>query len=622
MLPSENVKVLAVDTETHTPKLKTHGPLGIQHEDYAIGISVAAQDGFNAYYPLRHQEGNGPPDIIPWLKHWMAQPDNLVSFAHAKFDIEMLWTLGIEVKCKSYDVLAIDALINENHGSYSLDSISKRYGLEGKLSKKEGVDRWMLEHGMKRFRHPKEADWGRMREVPPAILSPYAMQDAKLTLDCYECQENLIAMQKLERVAQLECDLIPVTWDMRLEGVPVDLDKAERLELEMRTQGEAWLNDMRSRYPGFEPFASRSLEKYVLTHERYPPRSATGEPSITNEWLEASDVMEFHEVAHYRRAEKLRRDFVSGVVLETAYKGRIHPSWFSTRGSGFMAGDDPNGTRTGRIACETPNLAQIPRRHKILGPKVRGLFVPREGEVWHAADYASQEPRITLHYAVKWGLAGAMDIANRYYADPKTDYHTVVTEMVNRVSVKKIDRDQGKTINLGLVYGLGKAKLAGKLAMSPEETESLLASYHQAVPFVKPLQRLTKDYADKRGYINTELGRRRRFDLWEPAAFGMRKQALPKDEALAAYRNIKRAMTYKALNSAVQGTAAEQIKLAMKMLHAEKLTPLVTMYDELGHSIPRDPAISKRICEIMETAIPLLIPHHVEAKMGDSWAVK
>jgi DNA polymerase I-like protein with 3'-5' exonuclease and polymerase domains len=81
-------------------------------------------------------------------------------------------------------------------------------------------------------------------------------------------------------------------------------------------------------------------------------------------------------------------------------------------------------------------------------------------------------------------------------------------------------------------------------------------------------------------------------------------------------------MTYKALNAAVQGTASEQIKLAMLQLHQEKLTPLITLYDELGHSIPDDPKVSARVCEVMENAIPLLIPHHVEALMGKSWDLR
>jgi DNA polymerase I-like protein with 3'-5' exonuclease and polymerase domains len=136
------------------------------------------------------------------------------------------------------------------------------------------------------------------------------------------------------------------------------------------------------------------------------------------------------------------------------------------------------------------------------------------------------------------------------------------------------------------------------------------------------LQKKTAAFAERKGFITTELGRRRRFDLWEKAEFGKRSKPLPRDEAFAAYKYIKRAMTYKALNAAVQGTAAEQIKTAMIQLHNEGLTPMITLYDELGHSIPRDPAISRRICEVMENALPLNIPHYVEPLMGDSWNLK
>jgi len=594
----------------------------IQGDDYAIGVSVAGPDGFSEYYPLRHMTGNGPPDIIGYLKDFLAKPDNLAVFAHAKFDIEMLHSLGIAVKCECYDILAIDALIDENQSSYSLDAISKRYGMEGK-DKKE-LEAWMVEQGLTMPHNKKKPNYGRMREVPPEVIAPYAIRDAELTLACFYHQMGLIGQDGLGRVTELENDLIPVTWAMRLEGIPVDVDRAEQVNIEMLADGEAYLANVRQTHSDFNPQAARSLEKYVNSFGVYPPRTYTDEPSITNEWLELqTDIPEFKDLAHYRRSEKLRRDFVEGVVLEMSHKGKVHPSWFSTRGSGFMSGDDPNGTRTGRLACEHPNIAQTPRRHPVLGPLMRSLFRARKGEKWHKADYNSQEPRITLHYAVKYDMEGAAEIAKLYYADKATDYHKVITGLVNKVSQSiQIERDQGKTINLGLVYGLGKGSLANKLRMTGDQTEMLLDSYHRAVPYVKPLQRKTKDYADKFGYINTELGRRRRFSLWEPAAFGQRKPALPKAEALAAYKYIKRAYTYRALNAAVQGTAAEQIKSAMIALHREGLTPLVTLYDELGHSIPDDPMISKRICEAMENAIPLRIPHFAEAKMGKDWSVR
>jgi DNA polymerase-1 len=620
-LPSDSHVVLAIDTETHTPLLKTHGPRCIQGDDYAIGISVAGLDGFSAYYPLRHNEGNGPSSILDYLRGWLAKPTNKVIFANAKFDIEMLWSLGLDIKCECYDVLAVDALIDENQSSYSLEAISKRYGFVGKA--KTDMEAWMFEHKIVRAHNKKLVDMGRMREVPPEVVAPYAIRDAELTLACYRAQQTPILKQGLGRVVQLENDLLPVLWAMRLEGVPVDLARAEQLNIEMTAQGEAYLQEVRDTHPTFNPMAARSLGQYVESFKRYPPLTNTGEPSVTNEWLEGSDIQELRDVALYRRAEKIRRDFVEGVVLETAHKGKIHTSWASTRGVNYGKDEDPEGTRTGRIASNNPNLAQIPRRHKILGPKARSMFVPRKGEVWHKADYSSQEPRITLHYAAKRGLPGAEDMAERYGIDKTLDYHQTVTDMVNGAGPRSpIDRDAGKTINLGVAYGLGKVKLAENLRMSLEQSEALMATYHRAIPYVKPLQRDTKAYAEKAGFINTELGRRRRFDLWEKDGFGLRTKPLPEAEAFAEYKYIKRSKTYKALNACVQGTAAEQIKLAMIQLHSEGLTPLITLYDELGHSIPDDPKISARICEVMENALPLLVPHHVEALMGPSWDLR
>jgi len=260
-LPNESNTILAVDTETHTPKLKTHGPMCIQGEDYAIGVSVAAPDGFSAYYPIRHNDGNGPTHILDFLRKWLAKPGNTVVMANAKFDIEMLYSLGVHIKCQIYDVLAVDALIDENQTDYSLDAISKRYGLEGK--DKVGLEAWMVEHGVVMPHRKKQPNYGRMREVPPEVVGPYAIQDAILTLGCHKAQQPLIIKDYLEPVVKLENDLLPVLWAMRLEGVPVDLKRAEQLEIEMRAQGEAYLAEVRQTHPKFEPFAARSLEQYV-----------------------------------------------------------------------------------------------------------------------------------------------------------------------------------------------------------------------------------------------------------------------------------------------------------------------------------------------------------------------
>jgi len=621
LLPNDHTTILAIDTEAHTPNLKERGPRGIQGEHYAIGISLCADDGFKAYYPVRHSTGNTEIQIIPWLRDWVSKPDNLAIFAHAKFDIEMLMTLGIEVKCKCYDILAVDALINENHRDYSLNAIAKRYGYEGK--DKALMEDKMRELGLVMPHNKKKVDYGRMREIPPEFVREYAETDAQMTMMCFASQKSRIAEQRLERVVALENDLIPVLWDMRRQGVPVDLAKADSVNIEMKAQGDIYLQNVREMSPDFEPFASRSTEKYINSFGLSPPRSPTNEPSVTNEWLVNTGIPELKDLAQYRQHEKMRRDFVEAVVINDNYKGLIYPSWFSTRGSGFMSGDDPNGTRSGRIACELPNLAQIPSRHKVLGPRMRSMFVPFPGQKWHKADYRSQEPRITLHYALKWDLPGSHELAKVYHDNPLTDYHKAVTDMVNEViAPAKIERLEGKTINLGLVYGMGRDKLAASLKMSREAADRLIESYFIAVPYAKDLQDLAKTYADEKGFITTELGRRRHFDLWEPRAFSKKKvKPLPLEQAKAEWKVVRRAMTYKALNSSIQGTAAEQMKLAMKQLHAEGLTPLVTLYDELGHSIPDDPAVSARICEVMEHSLPsMMIPHSVESKIGNNWA--
>ena len=160
--------------------------------------------------------------------------------------------------------------------------------------------------------------------------------------------------------------------------------------------------------------------------------------------------------------------------------GRIHSHINQIR-------SDDGGTVSGRISMSNPNLQQIPARDPELGPIIRSLFLPEEGYQWAAIDYSQQEPRILVHYAHVYGktrcipLEGAAEFVEAYNTDPETDFHTMVAEMTN------IPRKQSKTINLGLMYGMGVNKIAESLYIPVEEAKKLVKQYHARVPFVKGL---------------------------------------------------------------------------------------------------------------------------------------
>jgi DNA polymerase I-like protein with 3'-5' exonuclease and polymerase domains len=182
-----------------------------------------------------------------------------------------------------------------------------------------------------------------------------------------------------------------------------------------------------------------------------------------------------------------------------------------------------------------------------------------------------------------------------------------------------ITRSQAKTINLGLFYGMGKAKLGKELGINKDQAEALLRQYGERVPFVKKLTTEVTNSASKYGFIRTIGGRKCRFEMWEPSTFGMNK-AMHYEEAKAIYgNNIRRAFTYKALNRLIQGSAADQTKQAMINCYKAGFKPLLQIHDELCFSINEESDI-KNVKELMENAIEnLKVPSKVDIALGKSW---
>jgi len=182
----------------------------------------------------------------------------------------------------------------------------------------------------------------------------------------------------------------------------------------------------------------------------------------------------------------------------------------------------------------------------------------------------------------------------------------------------EIPRSQAKTINLGLFYGMGKAKLQAELGVTKEKAADLFNTYHAKVPFVKQLMGKASNRAQERGQIRTLLGRLCRFHLWEPNSFGMHK-ALPHEDALREHGpGIRRAYTYKSLNKLIQGSAADMTKKSMLELYKEGIIAHIQIHDELDLSIENEKQAQK-IIEIMENAVTLEVPNKVDYEFGSNW---
>jgi len=596
-----NARHIAIDLETKDLDLRSRGSGAIQGRGEIVGIAVAV-DGWSGYYPIAH-EGGGNIDrriVLEWFKEVCATNATKI-FHNAMYDVCWIKSYGIKINGHIIDTMVMASLIDENRIWYSLNSVSFDYLGEVKDEKslKEAADSFGVD--------PKKE----LYKLPAMFVGKYAEKDAELTLELFKVLSREIQKQNLSNIFDLETQLFPCLIDMKFKGVRVDVERAHQLKKELSTEEEKLIQEVKKE-TGIEPqlWAARSIaqvfDKLSLPYELTEKSKA---PSFTKNFLSTHEHPLIKKIAKAREINKAHTTFID-TILKHQHKGRIHADINPIR-------SDTGGTVTGRFSYSNPNLQQIPARNKDLGPMIRSIFIPEENHKWGCFDYSQQEPRLVVHYAAKTEpICFDESVANIVdkFKDNSVDFHQTVADMAN------ISRTNAKTINLGLFYGMGKAKLQAELGLnSKAEAENLFNQYHENVPFVKDLMNYTSRHAQTAGSIGTLLGRRCRFDKWEPDQFGMHK-AMSFEEAERTYGRgrIRRAMTYKALNKLIQGSAADMTKKAMLDLYNEGIIPHIQIHDELDISIQSDQQ-AKKIVEIMENAVTLAIPNKVDYESGSTW---
>jgi DNA polymerase I-like protein with 3'-5' exonuclease and polymerase domains len=594
-------KYIAIDLETKDPDLKSRGSGAIIGNGNIVGIAVAVE-GWSAYYPIAHEGGGNleKDKVMDWIKQVCAN-DNVKIFHNAMYDVCWLRAAGVQINGHIVDTMVMSSLIDENRLAYTLNSISFEYLGEVKDEKAltEAAQSWGID--------PKSE----MYKLPAMYVGNYAEKDAKLTLELFKVLSREIQKQSLQNIFDIETQLFPCLTDMKFKGVRVDVEKARLLKQKLTSQEQEILLKVKQE-TGIEPqiWAARSIatvfDKLGLHYERTEKSSA---PSFTKNFLQEHKHPIVQMIAKAREINKAHTTFID-TILKFTHKGRIHADINPIR-------SDQGGTVTGRFSYANPNLQQIPARNKELGPMIRSLFLPEIDHKWGCFDYSQQEPRLVVHYAATTEPICFDESVTKIvekFKNNSVDFHKTVADMAG------ISRDQAKTINLGLFYGMGKAKLQAELGLNTkEEAEVLFNQYHNNVPFVKELMNKTSQFAQTSGSIGTLLGRRCRFNKWEPATFGMHT-AMSFEEAERTYGRgrIRRAMTYKALNKLIQGSAADMTKKAMLDLYKEGIIPHIQIHDELDISV-KDDNHAKKIVEIMEGAVTLAIPNKVDYESGETW---
>jgi DNA polymerase I-like protein with 3'-5' exonuclease and polymerase domains len=592
-------KEIAIDLETCDPNLESFGPGWPRNDGYIVGYAVAV-DGWSGYFPIAHA-GGGNLDrriVDNWIRGVLKTDADKIMH-NAAYDLGWLRASGFEVNGRILDTMLAAPLLDENRFSFSLNALGFDYLQEAKSE--ANLKQAAGDFGV----HPKKELW----KLPAMYVGEYAEQDAALTLKLWQCFKPLLKKDEVESIFNVETDVFPVLLDMTHKGIRFDRAKAEQLIDQLIKREQELIKELK-RLSGasIDIWAAQSIA--VAFDKLGVPYGKTenGAPSFTKGFLDSCPHPIAKMIVEARETNKTHGTFLRPYLEFSAKTGRIHPHVNQMR-------SDDGGTVTGRLSMASPNLQQVPARHEIIGPMVRSLFLPEEGELWAANDFSSQEPRLLVHYATLLELPGAETMANAYRQNPNTDFHQMVADMA------KIDRKSAKTIGLGLMYGMGKNKLAVQLDLPLTEASELIENFHQNVPFLKGtvnavMKRI--EHPASSGSIRTLLGRKCRFPLWEPSEWGVNK-ALPREQAIIEYgQRIKRAGTYKGLNRLIQGSAADQTKAAMVALHKAGFRVLLQVHDEVAISV-KDKSQAEEAARIMAQAVRLEVPSRADVEIGPSW---
>ena len=593
---------IAIDLETRDENMKTLGTGWARRDGEIVGIAVAA-GSFKGYYPVNHQGGGNLPrsKVFKWIQE-VLKTDAAKIMHNAQYDLGWIRSMGWEVKGPIIDTMVTAALVDENRRSYSLNNLSIE--MLGEMKSETELKEEAAQRGL----DAKAELW----KMPAMAVGFYAEQDAVLTLKLWHHLKTFVKKEQLQTIWNTEMELLPILIKMREVGIRIDLDKAEILKKQFKTLESSLITEIKKLSGvAVDIWAARSVAKaFDAVGIKYDLTEKSKAPSFTTNWLTNNEHPLAKLIREAREVNKLHSTFIDS-FLRFSHKGRIHAEINQLR-------SDTGGTVSGRLSYSNPNLQQIPARNKEYGKLIRGLFLPEEGCKWGSFDYSQQEPRLVVHYAATTdkklgGLAGA-DVLIKAYREDDADFHQVVADMAN------IPRTQAKTINLGIFYGMGQAKLAKQLGITVEEAKAILAEYNSKVPFVKQLANRVQKQASETGAVKTIGGRKCRFNLYEPKSYGL-FLALTEKEYIMEHGSLssaRRAMTYKALNRLIQGSAADQVKIAMVNCYKAGHIPMLQIHDELCFNVESEND-EKNIINVMENSVELEVPNKVDVSIGDNW---
>ena len=572
------ISEIAVDTET-TSVSPTRADV--------VGISLSFKEGEAYYIPVAHRYLGAPKQlalklVLERLRPVLQNPNIKKIGQNIKYDYTVLKRAGLEIKDINFDTMIASHLLNPVRGEHGLKYLALKHLGYKMLSYEELV-----------------GDKKTIAEIEIEKVTDYSCDDADFTLRLKNKLLPLLEKEKLDKVFyDLEVPLVCVLADMEISGVKVNKEYLDYLASELSREIET-ISQQIYELAG-ETFNLNSpqqlsdilFNKLKLASKR---KSKTGHYSTSSFVLEGlkSKHPLIDRIMEYRNLAKLKNGFVVPLIQSINPKtGRIHTSYHQI------------GTSTGRLASSNPNLQNIPIRTE-RGKEIRKVFIAEKGNLILSADYSQIELRIMAHFSQD-------EILIRAFKEDK-DIHTETAKYLFNIPENKItqeDRRKAKAVNFGIIYGISPYGLAQSIGSDEMTAKNIIDTYFSTHMQVKKFIDGTLANAREKGHVNTLMGRKREIKNINSDNQTLRLQA-----------------EREAINTPIQGTAAEVIKLAMLKIYRKlkeknlKTKMLLQIHDELLFEVPENEIeITKAIVkDCMENAVSLNIPIKVAIKSGENW---
>jgi DNA polymerase-1 len=557
-----------------------------------VGLSFSCRSHEAAYIPCAHSYPDVPAQleldrVLSLLKPILEDPHYPKVGQNIKYDAIILKRYGIAVKGIMFDTMIASYLLNPSVRVHSLAVIARDYLNHKMITYEEVTGR-----GKSAFRFD---------QVPIESASTYSCEDADTTRMAYQVLGPALKQKGFESLFNdVEMPLVPVLIDMEMTGIRVDADRLIALSKDFEQQLHL-LEDQIFSIAGetFNINSHQQLGKILFEKLNLPYQKKTKKKTAYSTDLEVlTTLSEEHElpglVLRYRSLAKLKSTYTDALLdLIHPDTGRIHTSYNQTM------------TATGRLSSSAPNLQNIPIRTEE-GRKIRESFIPRQGWKILSADYSQIELRILAHYSDDLLLIKAFQEGE--------DIHTRTASEVFQLFPELITPDmrrQAKVINFGIIYGMSPFRLSKELGISTTTAKKYIDNYFRQYNGVKEYIDRAVEKAHEEGKVTTLLNRHR---------------YLP--DIRSKNRTAREAAERTAINTPIQGTAADLIKVAMIRLHDAirnqglQTKMILQVHDELVFEVPPEEItrLKPLVRGIMEGAYPLKVPIEVDINTGDNWA--